>query len=118
MSTVEDEATLCVIGASGRFEGLLSFRGHARVAGSLSGEVAAEGSLELTETARVDARIEVDELVVAGSLSGEVHARERVELLPTAHVRGRLRTPRLAVADGARLEAQLEMQSAPDAATP
>jgi cytoskeletal protein CcmA (bactofilin family) len=90
------------------FEGLLSFRGAARVDGKLSGDVVAEGCLVIGEGARVRARIEVDELIVGGELEGEIYARKRIELLNTARVVGSLRCPRLAVAEGGVLEGRCE----------
>lgn len=93
-----------VVGDGARFEGVLTFRGAARVDGELDGDVIAEGRLVLGPRARVRARIEVDELVVAGDLEGDVAARHRVELLPGARLAGSVSAPRLAVAEGARLE--------------
>lgn len=97
-----------VLAPGAEFEGLLSFRGAARVDGELSGDVVAEGCLVIGEGAKVHARIEVDELIVGGELEGEIHARKRVELLPTARVVGSLRCPRLAVAEGGILEGRCE----------
>jgi cytoskeletal protein CcmA (bactofilin family) len=97
-----------VLAPGTEFEGLLSFRGTARVDGKLSGDVVAEGCLVIGEGARVRARIEVDELIIAGELEGEIHARQRVELRETARVVGSLRSPRLTVAEGGILEGRCE----------
>jgi cytoskeletal protein CcmA (bactofilin family) len=97
-----------VVGESGRFEGLLTFRGCARIDGEVIGEIICRGTLWLGETARVNAVIEVDELMVAGTIEGEVTARDRIELLPTARVNGILRAPRLALADGCVVEGRCE----------
>jgi cytoskeletal protein CcmA (bactofilin family) len=104
------DAATCAIGPGASFEGLLSFWGEARIDGSLRGEVTARGRLELGPQARVQARVEVDVLVVAGALEGEVVARERVEVLPGARVHATIRTPRLAVTEGAHFEGRLEME--------
>ena len=97
-----------VLAPGAEFEGLLSFRGAARVEGKLSGDVVAEGCLVIGEGARVRARIEVDELIVGGELEGEIHARRRIELLKTARVVGTLRCPRLAVAEGGIFEGRCD----------
>ena len=47
-----------VVGESGRFEGLLTFRGRARIDGELIGEIVCRGTLRLGEMARVNAVIE------------------------------------------------------------
>jgi len=90
--------------AGGRYRGLLSFRGAARVDGDFAGEVIAGGTLWVGERGVVRARIEVDELIVAGVLDGEVRARSRIELRTTGRVSGALFTPRLALADGCILQ--------------
>lgn len=92
-----------VLGPGTHFEGLLTFRGRARVDGSLTGEIAGHGLLVLGPGARAEARVEVDELVVAGEVVGDVLARRRVELLATGCIRGDVETPRLVIAEGGRL---------------
>jgi len=102
-------APVCAVGAGARFEGLLSFWGTARVEGTIEGEVASRGTLEVGPAASVTGRVEVDVLIVEGSVAGEVFARERVEVLPGANVTATIRTPRLAVAEGAHFEGKLDM---------
>jgi cytoskeletal protein CcmA (bactofilin family) len=88
----------------GRFEGLVSFRGEARLDGEVVGEVRAEGRLQIGPSARVEGNIEIDEAVIAGNVVGDVRARSRVELQETARVRGNIQTPRLEMAEGGVLE--------------
>lgn len=92
-----------VLGAGTQFEGLLTFRGRARVDGELTGEISGHGLLVLGAGARARARVVVDELVVAGEIEGDVSARRRIELLATGCIRGDVETPRLAIAEGGRL---------------
>lgn len=100
---------VCAIGPGARFDGLLSFWGTARIEGSLAGEVASRGTLEIGPAATVVGRVEVDVLIVEGAVEGEVFAHQRVEVLPGAQVTATIRTPRLAVAEGARFEGKLDM---------
>lgn len=93
-----------LLGPGTAFEGLLTFRGGARVDGELSGRVEADGTLVLGPTARVRARIEVDELILAGHLDGDVIARRRVAIGAGARLVGSVTTPLLRVEDGAHLE--------------
>lgn len=97
-----------VVPVSGRFEGLLTFRGSARLDGEFKGEIVCRGSLHLGVHARVTGTIEVDELIVSGSLEGEVTARERIQLTATARVKGVIRAPRLALEDGCVLDGRCE----------
>ncbi len=102
MST-EHGGTITVLGPGTHFEGLLTFRGRARIEGELRGEIAGHGLLELGAGAKAIARIEVDELVVAGEIEGNVRARQRVELLASGCIRGDVETPRLVIAEGGLL---------------
>ena len=102
-SAVSDEESMTVLGADTQFEGLLTFRGRARVDGQLVGEIAGHGLLVIGAGARAQARVVVDELVVAGEIEGDVCARQRVELLATGCIHGDVETPRLAIAEGGRL---------------
>jgi len=107
------EAAPTVLGRGCAFEGLLSFRGAARVDGNLTGEVIAEGRLVVGPEARLQARVVVDELILAGEIEGEVEARERVQLEATARLRGSLRAPRLSMVEGAWLQGRCETGKAP-----
>lgn len=105
-----------VIDAGASFEGLLTFRGAARVDGQLTGRVVADGCLVIGPRGRVEATIEVDELVVAGELTGEVVARGRVEILASGRVAGRLRAPSFSLAEGCVFDGQWETVQTPAAA--
>lgn len=99
MSRGSDESPRLGPGTS--FDGVLAFEGTLRVDGQLAGAVLAHaGSLVVGASGRVNARIEVAELVLAGVLVGDVVAQRRVELLPGALLEGNVTTPRLAIADG------------------
>lgn len=93
-----------LLGPGTAFEGLLTFRGRARVDGALTGQVRAAGTLVLGPTARVEATVEVDELILAGELRGDVVARTRVVLERGARLHGSLRAPVLRVEAGAVLD--------------
>jgi len=95
-----------VIGSGSHFDGLLSFRGAARVEGVLTGAIQATGRLEIGPHAHVQATIEVDEIVVEGRIEGEIRARDRAELRETAEVVGSLISPRLELAEGSILQGE------------
>lgn len=103
----EDFGALIAEGAA--FEGLLAFRGAARIDGRLQGEVVASGALEIGEAADVRARIQVDELVVAGRLEGDAVVSRRIELRPSARVIGNLHAPSVILADGCQVEGRVVM---------
>ena len=97
------DESMTVLGPGTQFEGLLTFRGRARIDGELTGEIAGHGLLVIGPGARVAARVVVDELVAAGDIEGDVCARQRLELLATGCIRGDVETPRLSIAEGGRL---------------
>lgn len=92
-----------LLGPGTHFEGLITFRGHARLEGAMEGEITGHGLLVLGAGATAKARVDVDELVVAGEIEGDVRARQRVELLASGCIRGDVETPRLVIAEGGRL---------------
>ena len=104
----EQDGIPTVIDAGASFDGLLTFRGSARVDGELTGRVVADGCLVIGPRGRVSATIEVDELVVGGAFEGDATARARVELLSSSVVTGRLRAPRFSLADGCRFDGAWE----------
>jgi cytoskeletal protein CcmA (bactofilin family) len=106
---VSDEDFGALIAEGAAFEGLLAFRGTARIDGRLQGEVVASGALEIGEAADVRARIQVDELVVAGRLEGDAVVSRRIELRPSARVIGNLRAPSVILADGCQVEGRVVM---------
>lgn len=85
------------------FEGLVAFRGRARIEGHVRGDVLAWGRVEIGPDARIDGRLEAHEAVIAGEVRGDVHARDRIELRAGSRVEGDLDAPRLSLADGAVL---------------
>lgn len=95
-----------VIDSGASFEGLLTFRGAARVDGHLVGRVVADGCLVIGPRGRVEAEVEVDELVVGGEFRGDACAHRRVELLSSGRVQGTLRAPRFALAEGCQFDGQ------------
>ncbi len=105
----ESEETPTILGPGSHFEGLLTFRGSARVDGSLTGTIHAEGRLEIGPHAFVRAGIEVDEVVVEGRVEGDIRAHLRAELRETAQVVGSLVSPRVSLALGSVLQGDCVM---------
>jgi cytoskeletal protein CcmA (bactofilin family) len=97
------------VGAGSSFEGLFAFWGRARIDGRVSGEVVADGTLEVGPAAVVRARIAVDALIVEGVVEGEVVARDRVEVRDGGRIGAEVRTPRLVLDEGGRLDGRLVM---------
>jgi cytoskeletal protein CcmA (bactofilin family) len=103
LPAAEPEQALIAPGAE--FEGLLLLYGPARIEGRLRGEIV--GSvLWVGRAAALDARIEVDELIVSGAIAGSVRVRGRALLRATARVTANLEARSLALEDGSLLEGE------------
>ena len=100
-ATGEPERAL--LGAGSEFEGLLLLHGPARIEGRVRGEIFGT-SLWIGPTASIDARVEVDRLVVSGELAGSVHVRGRIELRASARVSADLSAQSLVLEEGSFLE--------------
>jgi cytoskeletal protein CcmA (bactofilin family) len=99
------EPQQALIGPGAEFEGLLMLYGPALLEGRVRGEIVGS-SLWLGPSAVVDARVEVDELVVSGRLAGSVCVRGRALLRATARVTANLEARRLVIEEGSLLEGE------------
>ena len=91
------------------FEGKISFTGTVRIDGHFRGTASADGTLIVGETGTIDAKLEVQSLVIRGSVVGEVTAKQRIEVGPQGRLDGVVRTPRIRIDEGAKVTARLEM---------
>ena len=91
------------------FEGKVAFSGTVRIDGHFRGEINATGTLVVGETGTVEADLELATLVVHGTYRGKVKAKDVVEVAPSGVVEGCVTTPRLRVAEGACINAAVEM---------
>jgi len=107
----DPESIPSTISKGSRFEGVLSFRGAARIDGQLEGRIVAQGALFIGKGAEVSADVEVDELILEGKLTGEVKARKRAELRSTAQLAGSLETKSLSLAEGCNFDGRCSTAS-------
>ena len=106
-----------VIDNGASFDGTFTFRGSARIDGVLTGRVVADGCLVIGPRGRVEAEVEVDELVVGGEFQGQARARARVELLSSGRAEGVLRSPSFSLADGCVFDGRWETTQGPSLET-
>jgi len=100
-----DKEFLQVILAEGAFfEGELRFKGTARIAGKLKGFIKGSGSLIIESSAKVEADLEVDHLVLLGEFSGKAKARKSVLMEPPAQFCGEVSSPSLSIKEGVFFE--------------
>lgn len=87
-----------------RFDGVIVLHRAARIDGRVRGQILGRDAVWIGEEARVEARVDAEEIVVAGEVLGDLRGRRRVELRETGRVRGSVISPKVALAEGSRLE--------------
>ena len=100
-----------VIPAGSEWNGTLTTDENARIAGHVSGQVTAKGTVHIVEGARVDAKVRARFIVVSGNVKGEIHCDERLELMPEGRVEGVIVTKMLKVHDGAVIDVSIKMSA-------
>ena len=102
--THDREPWVDLIPPGAAFEGAVGFIGRARICGSVAGDVLSRGQLEVAEGARIEGRVESDELTVAGEITGDIRVKGRLVVLNGGRVSGQVSTGSLRVEDGASIE--------------
>ena len=111
------EPERALLGTGSEFEGLLLLHGPARIEGSVRGEILGT-SLWIGPAASVDARVEVDHLVVSGEVAGSVEVRGLALLRATARVSADLSAESLVLEEGSFLEGRCSTGASGAAARP
>jgi cytoskeletal protein CcmA (bactofilin family) len=98
-----------ILGPGLRLTGRLEGKGHFLVSGTVIGDAEIEGSLTIAESGDWQGNIRADDVVIAGHLEGELQARGAVEIAASARVSGRVIGGGIAIAQGAVVEAELQV---------
>ncbi len=105
-----DEADIdTVLAEDIEFDGELVFHDPLLIKGSFSGEIRSSGDLFISESARVEAKVEAQTVSVKGHVKGDVQAHSRLELFESARVIGNIRTPDLFVQSGCLINGTCKM---------
>jgi cytoskeletal protein CcmA (bactofilin family) len=101
-----------LIGGGTTVRGDIVFVGGLRIDGTVVGNVSVAdgkpGTLVISESARVDGRIDVSHVVINGTVNGPVTARDYLELQPKAHIAGDMTYRTIEMHIGAVVEGTLE----------
>jgi cytoskeletal protein CcmA (bactofilin family) len=100
------------LGKGSRVEGKLTFEGSVRIDGQVEGEISAQDTVLIGETAELTAQINANTVVVHGRVTGDITARKRVELRAPATLVGNISTPSLVINDGVVFEGHCAMGGA------
>ena len=89
------------LGRGTAFTGDLTFEDGMRIDGVFRGSIRSSATLAVSETADVEADIDVGVLLVNGRVVGKIRATDRVEIHPGGKVIGDIRAPNLITKPGA-----------------
>jgi cytoskeletal protein CcmA (bactofilin family) len=107
--TGETGATSAFLGKGSRVTGKLAFEGTVRIEGHVEGEITAQDTLIIGESAVVNAQINGTSVVVHGRVTGDVTARKRLEIRAPGKLFGNIHTPSLVIHEGVIFEGQCTM---------
>jgi cytoskeletal protein CcmA (bactofilin family) len=105
----EAGATSAFLGKGSRVTGKLVFEGTVRIEGHVEGEISAQDTLIIGESAVVNAQINGTSVVVHGRVTGDVTARKRLEVRAPGKLFGNISTPSLVIHEGVIFEGQCVM---------
>lgn len=97
-------------GKGSQITGKLVFEGQGRIEGQVEGEISAQDTLTIGESAVVNAQISGTCIIVQGRVTGDITARQRLELRAPCRVHGNITAPSLIVQEGAFFEGQCAMR--------
>jgi cytoskeletal protein CcmA (bactofilin family) len=106
---VEPGGASAFLGKGTKITGKLLLNGPGRIEGHVEGEITAEDTLTIGESAVVNARITGTTIIVQGQVTGDITAKTRLEIHSPSKVQGNINTPSLVIADGAIFEGQCSM---------
>jgi cytoskeletal protein CcmA (bactofilin family) len=102
-----------VVGVGTRIRGRVTGDGSLVVEGTLEGDIAVRGDVQIAAGGKVQGAVSADEVSLDGGLDGDVTARGSIALRPGAHVRGDLKGREITLDEGAeyigRLDADFDL---------
>ena len=98
-----------IIAQGVRVEGDFRSNGDVVIDGEVAGSVETSQSLQIGESARIEANIVAKSAVIAGEVRGNIVASDRLELTATSSVHGDIETGLISVAAGAQVNGKITM---------
>lgn len=98
---------------SAEMQGSLIFKDpvNLMINGSFSGSLETCGTLTIGNTAKVNANIVGDNIIIAGRVTGDINATTMLVLMPTAVLSGNISTPKLNIVEGAIFQGNCQMET-------
>jgi cytoskeletal protein CcmA (bactofilin family) len=100
------------LGSDGNIEGTIEFQNAIRLDGSVKGKIFSKaGTVIVGEKAMINARINVDVVVIMGNVHGTINARKRIEIYPPACVVGDIQAPTILIESGVMFNGNCSMKT-------
>ncbi len=99
------------LGKDTAFEGTLTFSGGLRIDGRFKGDISADGTLIVGESAVIRGDIRASCVLVSGEIHGNTVAEERIEILTPARIYGDIQSPEIIMDAGAVFEGKCQTES-------
>ncbi len=97
------------LGKGTRLSGKVSFEGTARIEGQVEGEIVANDTLLIGESALVNAQISGGTIVIHGKVTGDITASKKLEIRAPGRLYGNVTTPSLVIEEGVVFEGHCSM---------
>jgi cytoskeletal protein CcmA (bactofilin family) len=110
-TSAETTTISTLLGRDTIIEGTLQFSETIRVDGQIKGKlISSEGSIIVGENAVIDADVHVAIAVIRGTINGRVEAKERIEIYAPAQVTGDICAPSIAIDSGVVFNGNCQMK--------
>jgi cytoskeletal protein CcmA (bactofilin family) len=100
------------LGKGTRISGKISFEGTARIEGQVEGEIVANDTLMIGESALLNAQITGAVVVIHGKVTGDINASKKLEIRAPGRLYGNVTTPSLVIEEGVVFEGHCSMGAA------
>ena len=97
------------LGKGTRLSGKIAFEGTARIEGQIEGEIVANDTLLIGESALVNAQISGGTIVIHGKVTGDITASKKLEIRAPGRLYGNVTTPSLVIEEGVVFEGHCSM---------
>lgn len=97
------------LGKGTRLSGKVAFEGTARIEGQVEGEIVANDTLLIGESALVNAQISGGTIVIHGKVTGDITASKKLEIRAPDRLYGNVTTPSLVIEEGVVFEGHCSM---------
>ena len=96
----KSEKVTCFFGKESTFEGTIKFHGIARIEGQIKGKILGDGTLLISEDAKIESVIHVSSVINSGEIHGNIYAEKEIELHVPGKVYGNIEAPNVGIEKG------------------